>query len=209
MARARDNGSMVGPDNVDLAFPQVYGGALDVGHGIGMDVGLAWHARRLTLGLTVQNAFNSFAWDTTKLKTRLGTATVTSTSTGSDFSDTTYSVAPAAIRAAIADEGFTPTLAGGLAFRAAEWLLLTADARVQTGEGIEIGPRTQFGAGLEWSGIGFLPVRLGGAVIPGGWQGAAGLGLRIGQNHVGVSAMLRDRDGGRATGAMINLVSFY
>jgi hypothetical protein len=208
-ANAQDAGSQVTGSNVAVSFPAIYGSELDLGRGIGMDLGLAWHAGALTAGITAQNVFNTFAWDTTKMKTRLGTASFDGTTSTSDFSETTYSLAPAAMRAQVAAEKFTPTIAGGLAWQAASSLLLTADARAQTGDGIKLGPSSQVGVGMEFSGVGFFPIRLGAAKIPDGYQAGAGFGLRLGENHIGVSAMLRDRGLGRETGAMLNLVAFY
>jgi hypothetical protein len=208
-ANAQDAGSQVTGSNVAISFPAIYGDEFDLGRGVGMDVGLAWHAGALTAGITAQNVFNTFAWDTTKLKARLGTASFNGTTSTSDFSDTTYSLAPAAMREQVAADKFTPTIAGGLAWQAANSLLLTADARAQTGDGIKLGPRSQVGVGLEFTGVGFFPIRLGAAKIPDGYQAGAGFGLRLGENHIGVSAMLRDRGLGRETGAMLNLLAFY
>lgn len=209
VARAEDAGSSVTANTLDVAFPMIYGKGANLGHGIGMDVGLAWHSGRTTLGLAVQNVVNTFAWDTTTLTARLGTASFNGSTASSSFGDTAYSLAPAAMRAAVEAQHFSPAIGGGVAVRASDALLLTADAHLHTGDGIEIGPRAHVGGGIEFSGIPFLPIRLGAAAITGGWQGAAGLGLRMGDNHLGVSAMVRDRDGGRSTGAMLNLIAFY
>lgn len=208
-ANAQDDGSTITPSNAQVVFPMIYGSGGSIGRGAGMDLGLAWHSGSMTAGLTMQNLVNRFAWDTTQLKARLGTASYNGTTTSSNFSDTAYAAAPAALRAAVAAQKFTPTIAGGLAWQAAEILLLTADARVQTGDGIAIGPRSQVGAGLEFRGLGFLPVRLGAAKITDGWQAAGGVALVLGENHIGVSAMVRDRGAARETGAMLNLISFY
>jgi hypothetical protein len=208
-ANAQDNGSSITPSNASIVFPAVYGSDASLGRGVGVDVGLAWHSGSMTAGITVQNLANSFAWDTTTMKARLGTASYNGTTTTSNFAATTYSAAPATLRDAVAAERFRPSIGGGIAWRAAEILMLTADARTQTGDGIAIGPRSQVGAGLDFTGLGFLPVRLGAAKITDGWQAAGGLGLRLGENHFGVSAMIRNRGTARETGAMLNVISFY
>ena len=209
MGRAEDQGSVIMPNVASVNFPSIYGTGADLGHGVGLDAGLAWHAGNLTAGVTVQNLLNTFAWDTTKLKSRLGTASFDGTTSASNFGEQPYALAPSGMRDAVTAERFRPTIGGGLAWRPAEALLLTTDARVQTGDGIQIGPRAQVGAGLDLSVIPFLPVRIGAARITDGWQAAAGIGLRMGDNHLGVSALVRDRGVAKETGAMVNLIAFY
>ena len=53
----------------------------------------------MSFGATVQNAFNSFAWDETKLMSKAGTALFDGTTSSSDFDDQPYANAPAALRA--------------------------------------------------------------------------------------------------------------
>jgi len=210
MVRAADGGSVVTPAGAAVTYAAIEGdGRTNLGTGMGVDVGLAWHSGRTTFGLTVQNAYNSFAWDTTKLKSRLGVATLDSTSLNSSSVDAAFAGAPASLRAAVANEQFRPTIGAGFAFDLAESVLFSADARVQTGAGIQIGPTSRVGAGLELNRQGALPIRLGASKITDGWQAAAGLGIRIGDNHVGISAMQRNVGSARGLGAMVNLIAFY
>jgi len=210
MMRAADGGSTVTPSGAAVSYAAIEGdGGANLGNGLGVDLGLAWHSGRTTLGLTVQNIYNSFAWDTTKLKTRLGVANLDSASLSSSSVDAPFSSAPASLAAAVAGEKFKPTIGAGLAFDVAESILFTADARVQTGDGIQIGPTSRVGAGLELNRQGAFPIRLGAAKITDGWQAAAGLGIRLGDNHVGISAMQRNVGSARGVGAMVNLIAFY
>jgi hypothetical protein len=207
-ARAQDNGSVVTPGSVTLAFPILYTSDAVAGMGGGVDVGLAWRKGATTLGLTVQNAFNSFSWDTTKFRAKLGTATFDGLNYNTNFDDTTYSAAPAEMRQAIENEKFTPTIGFGVALRPRSSLLLTADVRQQTGTGIEIGPRSHVGIGAEFTGLEFLPLRAGVAKISDGWQAAAGVGFRFWHLDIGVAGSVRDRNGERENGAMVSAFAF-
>jgi hypothetical protein len=207
-ARAQDNGSLVAPNNVSIVFPMIYTSDVLAGMGGGLDVGLAWRRGATTLGLTVQNAFNSFAWDTTKFKAKLGTATFNGLTYQTSFNDTTFESAPAEMRQEIADERFTPTIGFGMAVRALPSLLVTADVRQHTGTGIELGPRSHVGIGAEFTGLEFLPLRAGVAKISDGWQGAAGVGFRFWHLDIGVAGSVRDRNGARDTGAMVSAFAF-
>jgi hypothetical protein len=207
-ARAQDNGSVVTPNNVSVVFPMIYTSDALAGMGGGVDVGLAWRKGATTIGLAVQNAFNSFSWDTTKFKAKLGTATFDGTTYKTNFNDTTYESAPAEMRQAIADEKFTPTIAFGVALRPRSSLLLTADVRQQTGKGIELGPRSHIGVGAEFTGLELLPLRAGAAKISDGWQAAAGVGFRFWHLDLGVAGSVRDRNGTRENGAMVSAFAF-
>jgi hypothetical protein len=207
-ARAQDNGSLVTPNNVSIVFPMIYTSDALAGTGLGVDFGLAWRRGATTLGLTVQNAFNGFSWDTTKFKAKLGTATFDGTTYKTNFNDTTYESAPAEMRQAIADERFTPRIGFGVAFRAMPSLLITADVRQQTGTGIEIGPRSHAGIGAEFTGLELLPLRAGVAKISDGWQGAAGVGFRFWHLDIGVAGSVRERKGERENGAMVSALAF-
>jgi hypothetical protein len=212
VVRAQDNGSAVSPANLDVQFPIIYSplsagsGFPNNGSGAGLDVGIAWSSRSTTFGATVQNVVNTFQWSTAGLRTKLGTASFDGTTSASSFDDTLYSVAPASMRAALEAEKFKPAVAAGIAHRTSS-LLLTADARVTSTDGIAIGPASHVGAGAEFTGIPWLPLRAGGAVITGGWQAAGGFGLRFGAYEFGAGAMLRNRDGGNELGLMLNAFS--
>jgi hypothetical protein len=207
-ARAQDNGSVVTPNNVTVAFPMIYSSDALAGMGGGLDVGLAWRKGMTTLGFTVQNAFNSFSWDTTKFKAKLGTATFDGINYKTNFDDTTYAAAPAEMRQALENEKFTPTIAFGVALRPGSSLLLTADVRQQTGTGIQLGPRSHVGIGAEFTGLEFLPLRAGVAKISDGWQAAAGVGFRFWHLDIGVAGSVRDRNGERENGAMVSAFAF-
>ena len=211
MVRAADAGSAITTTDVAVAFPAVHsasaGGAS--GSGIGVDLGAAWAAGRLTLGARVENVVNTFAWDETRLRFRPGTASFDGVASASDFDERPYAQAPQALRDAVADERFALALAGGVAFRRSATLLLTADARHALGgdETIAIGPRSRVGVGVESRALGWLPLRAGAAVVSGGWQAAAGAGVRVGAYELSAAYMVRQGERGTAPGGMLNVVS--
>jgi hypothetical protein len=205
--RAQDNGTLITSNNVSVQFPIIYSPeAGSNGTGIGVDLGAAWSAGRLSLGATAQNVVNSFKWETTKLRSKAGSATFDGNVSSSNFDDMPYLSAPASLRQAIEDEKFEPVVAGGLAYRYPS-LTLTVDARQRIGEGIDIGPKMHVGTGAEYRGIGFLPLRAGVAAVTGGWQAGAGVGLKLGAFELGVAASTRTRDNSTENGAMVSLIS--
>jgi hypothetical protein len=211
MVRAADAGSAITASNIDVAFPTVHSSAdgASAGSGFGVDLGAAWTGGRLTLGAKAENVVNTFAWDETKLRYRAGTAAFDGTNSASNFDEQAYTAAPQSLRDAVADERFAPALSAGLAFQRSATLLVTADARYALGgdETIVLGPKSRFGVGVESRAIGFLPVRLGGALITGGWQASAGAGIKLGAYELSAAYMTRHAAHGTAPGVMFNVVS--
>lgn len=211
MVRAADAGSALSASTLAVSFPTIHssadGGA--AGRGVGLDLGAAWTAGRLTVGATAENVVNTFRWDEAALRYRAGTAAFDGTRSASDFDEQTYAAAPSSLRDAVSAERFAPALAAGLAFRRSATLLVTADARHALGDdaSIALGPKSRVGVGLESRAIGFLPVRVGGAVITDGWQASAGAGLRLGAYELSGAYLARHGAHGTAPGVMVNVVS--
>jgi hypothetical protein len=208
--RAEDEGSSVTASDLAVRFPIVHSQGSEAGTGYGVDVGAAWQAvgSGVSLAVRVENVVNTFAWDAAQLRYRAGTASFDGTTSSSDFDERPYADAPQALRDAIAAEKFAPTLGAGLAFRRSSSLLLTIDARRQLGgdETIVIGPKTHVGVGVESRALRVLPLRAGAAYVTGGWQAAAGTGLRLGAFELAASYALRQTDAGRGSGLMVNVV---
>ncbi|AHG90109.1 hypothetical protein J421_2572 [Gemmatirosa kalamazoonensis] len=206
--RAQDAGSSVTASDIAVRFPVVVSHGTDAGSGTGVDVGAAWQGERVTLGARVENVVNTFRWDETALSFRAGSASFDGTTSSSDFDERPYADAPQPLRDAIAAERFAPAIGAGLAFRGAHALTVTADARHQLGgdDAIVIGPRTHVGVGVESRALTALPLRAGAAYVTGGWQAAAGLGLRLGAFEIAGAYTLRDAAAGRASGVMLNIV---
>ncbi|HTE45634.1 MAG TPA: hypothetical protein VK636_10355, partial [Gemmatimonadaceae bacterium] len=177
------------------------------GAGVGADLGLAWSRGKLSFGTTVQNVFNSFAWDETKLRAKSGTAMFNGETNVQDFDDKPYSGAPAALRARVADDKFKPIVSGGFAYEASPMLIVSADGRQQIGDGIAIGPKTQVGGGVEFRGIPALRLRGGASYITDGWGVSGGVGLALGKYELGVGGALRQVNGGKEPAITINVFS--
>jgi hypothetical protein len=205
-------GSSSTAPNVSVNFPTVISnfdeGAAS-GSGLGVDLGYAWHSGATTFGATVQNVFNTFAWDDTKLEYRPGTATFTGENSSSDFDTQPYAQAPQALRDAITNNKFKPTIAVGMAYAWRDNMTITADAKQQLAndDAILIGPKTSVGAGIEARVIPMLPLRAGASYVTGGFALSGGVGLAIGRFELGVAGLLRNRDEGKEVGGMISLVT--
>ena len=211
VARAQDNGSTVTPNNVTVAFPAIFTDSTHLGNagsGFGMDLGVAWNDGGTTIGATVRNVVNTFAWSTTSLSSTPGTVAFDGTNNTINFKPAPYSGAPATMRAALEDEKFKPELAAGVAHRSAS-LTLTADASSRVGDGIDVGPRTHVGVGAEYRAISFLALRAGVAAITGGSQLAGGLGLKFGSAEVGFGTSVRSVNNNTEYGAMFSVLSIH
>ena len=208
---ARDNGSSVTADNLSLRFPVVYGAGIDAGSGLGLDLSAAWRAGNTTLGLTVMNALNTFAWDASGFTCLNVTADITAAATNTNTGEvpcTTAAIKPTV--SSIEALAFKPAIRAGFAWDAKKNWAFTGDVQAQMGtegEAILIGPKTSVGVGAEFRGIRFLPLRGGASVITGGTQFAAGAGLRIWGYELGVGAQMRTADGVSSTNLMFGLIS--
>jgi hypothetical protein len=207
--RAQDNGSTVTPDNIKASFPAVFVNGDDAGNagsGMGVDVGFAVVRGRTTFSAAARNVLNTFEWDVTKFRATPGTASFDGTNTKTDFTSQPYSSAPQALRTALEEQKFKPTIAAGIAHEMHS-LLLTVDASDRIGDGIEIGPKMHVGVGAEFTGIPLLALRGGVAAITGGFQAAGGVGIHLGPIEVSAGLSTRSGDNGTETGAMLTLIS--
>jgi hypothetical protein len=88
---ARDGGSLIDsePLGIDVDLPSIGpGDGFDMknnGAGIGVDVGAAWEGGRWALGASVQNVFNTFAWELDGFAYRPGEALFNGADSESDF----------------------------------------------------------------------------------------------------------------------------
>ncbi len=211
VARAQDNGSLVTPNNIAVAFPAIYTDSNHVGSsgsGVGVDLGLAWTDGATTFGATARNVVNTFAWSTSALMSTLGTVSFDGNTSKTNFDVAPYASAPAAMRAAIEAEKFKPEIAVGVAHRM-DKLTLTADGSTRIGDGIEVGPRMHVGVGAELRFIPLLPLRAGVAAITDGFQVAGGAGLSVGPFELGVAGSVRSKSRGTDYGAMVSLISIH
>lgn len=204
LAVGREKGGSLQSDpiKVNVNFPILVSGGDDYdagngGSGVGVDVGFQMQRDQLRLGAAVQNLFNTFAWDEAMLEYRPGTATLQQGDNTTDFDPQSYAAAPADIKTAVDDLKFDPALAVGMAYDVKPDLTVSADARARFGDGMGLGPKTQFGAGAEYRGIDVLHLRGGLAAVTGGFQFGGGASLILGPVNLSFAgALLRgDSDG--------------
>ena len=201
-ADSRGAGSTTG---FDLGFPLVHTSInpdsieLNNGRGFGVDVGVALEFGAWTLGATMQNVTNSFAWDSEGLRYRPLQLEAREGELVAHTDEQAYESAPAALRAQVDGLGFEPAFALGAAFAPTGRLLLAADARTTSDEGMRTGATSHIGAGVQYALTNWLPVRFGAAAIShgednSGYQVGGGIGLNLGGWNLAASALQRDTD---------------
>ena len=178
------------------------------GSGIGADVGVAWMRDKLALSATVLNAFNSFSWDESSLAYRPGFGQFDASGDTTNFDEQAYANAPAALKNAISNFKFKPTISVGLGYAWTRDITVSADARRQMGDdqSIVIGPQTSVGAGVEYRGIPLLSLRGGADYITGGSAFSFGAGVRLGRYELGAAIAAQQGDN-KGTSLLVNLFS--
>jgi hypothetical protein len=207
-----DQGSALGTNSIDLDFPLIHPDTTDyngnIGSGMGLDLGAAWKIPGFRFGVSLQNVFNSFKWDTTKLRSGSAIGTFSSdTSFAHDTLQFPYSGAPQALRDKVKDLTFKPVIAAGLSFNWLPRITVSADVRQQIGDGIEVGPKSMIAAGAELRLIPFIPLRGGVQMMTGGFGVSGGLGLHVLGFETGIAGYVRNRDGGSESGFTFNAIS--
>lgn len=182
LAIARDNGSGLSgdPTELDLRFPLLHsagGGGLDVGRGIGLDLGALWIRGPLTLGATVRNALNTFEWTLDDLVLRPGTAFFDPDRSTTDFDERPAREAPPVLLDALSAMTVPPVLAAGASYRSRPNLTLSADLSVGPGGGMAVDPDARLGVGAEYVPREGLPLRGGLALLERGVELSAGASL--------------------------------
>lgn len=210
MVVAKDGGSVFGTSSVNYSFPVVIPSDTSdgiIGVGSGADLSAAWSAGRWKVGVLAENVFNTFKWDTTKLSMQSASGYFDADTNYSKDSTVSYSQAPQELRDRIAAEGFKPALNIGVAFKATDFLTITADVHQQSGgdAAISIGPKNRMGVGAELRILPFIPLRAGVASVTDGWQAGAGFGIRLLGFELGMSGSVRKRGAATESGMMISL----
>ncbi|MEP6834966.1 MAG: hypothetical protein ABJB74_16385 [Gemmatimonas sp.] len=209
-ARAADHGSSTSADLINVEFPAIYTDSNHVGNagsGFGVDVGMSVVRSGTTYSVTARNVVNTFAWNTAAFTSRRGGFTYDGVNNNSDFDAQPYSSAPSTMRSAFEAEKFKPEIAAGVARVLRPSLLVTADASQRFGDGINLTPKMKVGLGAEYTGLSVLALRGGAAAITDGFQGAAGVGLRVAGFEMSVGGMMRSINGSSETGFVFNLMS--
>ncbi len=187
VAAVRDDGSTITADpiGIDLSLPSI-APVPDTfnaknGTGMGLDLGVAWEGSAWTVSAALQNLFHTFQWELDDHAYRPGTVVADADSTVNDFDPTAVASAPAALRNELLAQSFGTALNLGVAYRASDMLVLTADLRKDGGDALVFGEGSHIGVGAELRLLPFLPLRGGFSRISGGaihW--AAGVALELG-----------------------------
>jgi hypothetical protein len=217
LVMALDDGSSIGTNDVRVNFPAVTLDSLSreeaksgtpIGTGIGLDLGAAWTIPKMRFGVSLQNVFNSFKWDSTKLATTTVTSYFASdTSYSKNEEDQPYATAPAALRAKVAAQKFKPVFAAGMSFDWLPKITLSGDYRQQVGDGIEVGPKSTIAGGVEFRWIPFIPLRGGVSLMDGGVGFSGGVGIRLLGFETGLAGFVRKRDDGTESGVTFSAIS--
>ena len=123
-----------------------------------------------------------------------------------DFDRRPFAAAPAVFAWSLRNYIFMPTVSVGLARRMASTTMVTVDVRQQLGSEntILMGPPLHAGLGIDYRGLGFLPIRAGAAYETDGFAVSAGTELRVGPLGMGVSARYRNVTGMSRFGVMFS-----
>jgi hypothetical protein len=125
----------------------------------------------LTVGASVQNVFNTFAWDTSKLVSQSVSGSIDNGEVDLDLADITsgdgdpYDVASPAIKKRVSDLSFKPTVRAGAAYDILDELTLSGDVHYRFGRGIPLNPQFHIGVGAEYRVIEPLHLRAGVAYL--------------------------------------------
>jgi len=186
LATAEDSGTRLSGSPVEgqLSFPLIQSNTagdirrnLNNGNGIGVDVGVASSSGAWRYGLAVQNIVNGFKWDASKFTVRFNQLDIATRR--SDFDEYPLSDFPE-YAAGIEKLTFKPVIAAGGAYEGRKWTG-ALDVRRRTDEdGLEGGPMTQVGAGVELRPLRWLPLMLGTSWSSDALILSGGLGLRLG-----------------------------
>ena len=197
---ARDGGSAVTSDPVavNLRFPSLVtadgSNGHDSGSGTGLDLGVQWRHDDWSFGATIRNAFNTFEWDLDKLAYRPGTALFDGSDSESDFDERPGAAAPAALLTTLDGLTLDPEVALGASWYVDRDLRLSGEFRNRFGDGVALEPKFHLGAGAEFTGLNWLPLRVHAAKVSNGVQFGGGLSLVLGPVHASWSLAGRSGD---------------
>ncbi len=211
LAFAKDGGTMAQSDplSLDVDFPVIHsrdnGSKWSTGTGLGIDVGVAWERGPWKASAVVENLLNNFEWDLAELAYRPGQALFDGATNTSDFDEQPATEAPPALRDEVTKLTFKPVIGLGGAYQAQDNLTLTAELRQRAGDGLDTGPKSHIGVGVEYFPTPRVPLRAGIAAITDGIQVGAGLGVILGPVHLGLGGMYQTGDVGNGIAGTFGL----
>jgi hypothetical protein len=176
-----------------------------LGSGLGLDLGVAWERGPWAASAVVENLLSNFEWDLTELVYRPGQALFDEDTNQSDFEDRPATEAPAPLRGAVSDLKFRPVIGLGAAYDALENLTLMAELRQRAGDGLDTGPKSHLGIGMEYYPTPAIPLRAGIAAITDGFQMGAGLGFILGPVYLGFGGLYQTGEVGDGVAGTLGL----
>jgi len=188
------------PLSLEAEFPIVLTGEnhqddFDGGRGVGLDLGFMMQMDDIHLGATVQNVFNTFEWDESKLVYVPGTASIQQGGNELDFEETSYDQASPEARQFIHEMTFPTSVHLGAALDMSESWTISGDLRKRMGDdGMAVGPDFHLGGGVESRHLRVLHLRAGAAVITDGFQYGGGLSLVLGPVNLSGAVLARNSD---------------
>jgi hypothetical protein len=213
-------GATAEPARTAFSFPFAYTPVVHSGNryyirsgsGFGVDLAAGYEMGPLSVAAVVQNAFNSFEWDHSRLRYRPLDLIFEDGEVETSVDWQPMSEAPAELRARVADATFDPSVSIGAAYQLLPQLLLSADARAGSTGGMMTRPPNHIGAGAAYSPVRWLPLHAGASWVSlgnghSGIQLAGGLGFQLGSFLVSGSAMRRHVGLGAENMFMVNLLS--
>ncbi len=149
---------------------------LNGGSGIGLDLGIMLSLEALgdlTVGASVRNVFNTFAWDTSKLVSHRVSGSIDNTEIDLDFDlgdiagggGDPYDDAAPKVKERVEDLTFKPTARVGAAYDVLDDLTVSGDVHYRFGKGIAVDPQFRVGVGAEYRVLGPLHLRAGVAYL--------------------------------------------
>jgi hypothetical protein len=208
---AEDAGSSAQGDplSLNLDFPMIYSasdaGFWSGGSGLGIDVGGIWKRDAWSVAAVITNLVNNFEWDLGNFSWRQGRAFLDSDSTQTDLDEQPGREAPQGLKDRVEELTFEPAVTVSGAYSGFENLTITAEVRQRAGEGLDVGPKSHIGMGLEYLPTPVFPLRAGFAVITDGFQAGGGFGLNLGPIQIGASALYETRDSRTGLAGMVGI----
>lgn len=205
----KDAGSTVSSSPLDvsvnmLAIASDTGGPKDLpsrGTGYGVDIGAAWVGGPLKVGLVVHDIVNTFKWDVNNMYAqgmteKFNANTRTSTRTPWRKVSTLTGAARDSVDRVVSPLKIDPTAALGVSLHAAGAFTISGEYETRLGDGMQTSPKTRLGAGVQWKGIPFLPLRVGYSQTPDVSFYTGGLGLDFAIVRLDVGAGVNTKSSG-------------
>ncbi len=173
-----------GDATTDIRFPAVTVGGGN--RGIGADIGIAWEADRLSLGISVSDLVNTLTWSSADARVRDGRALVSVDTVRMDFDDRALDdpALPATLaldaRNRLDAARVSPSVRVSGTYREAR-LVLAADLLHHGGDQatLRLSRGTEFSLGGEYLPLSFLRLRAGAGVGAGGGRWTVGSGILL------------------------------